>query len=183
MISVIIKDLYARSQVFCCFGAAVSYTSTAFFENSRTVPLGWGSVSLKKSCKHVYFPHRMARLITSIQPCCAGRSYTVEEAGCRLTWTPAWRGSAWSPAFPGSQHTPASLQSKKNPQRLTGALTEVWRLDSLLAPSTSSFSWVRRSWQDSRSGWSTSERHPGKDNENSYSQLSSAQMLRHKRES
>lgn len=88
------------------------------------ISLGWGSVALKKSCKYVDFPHRIARLITSIQPCCAGRSYTVEEAGCRLTWTPAWQGSAWSPAFPGSQHTPASLQSK-TPQRLTGAPTEV----------------------------------------------------------
>lgn len=151
---------------FCCFGGSRQLHFHIILWQQSHISLGWGSVAVKKSCKYVDFPHRIARLITSIQPCCAGRSYTVEEAGCRLTWTPAWRGSAWSPAFPGSQHT--HTHRRHSSQKPTAANWRAdWseRLDSLLAPSTSSFSWVRRSWQDSRSGWSTSERHPGKDNE------------------
>lgn len=52
----------------------------------------------------------VALLITSIQPCCEGRSCTVEEVGCPLTWTPAWRGSAWTLASPESKHKHLSVK-------------------------------------------------------------------------
>lgn len=109
---------------FCCFGGSRQLHFHIILWKQSHISLGWGSVAVKKSCKYVDFPHRIARLITSIQPCCAGRSYTVEEAGCRLTWTPVWRGSAWSPAFPGAQHTHTGVTPVKNPQRLSGAPTE-----------------------------------------------------------
>lgn len=124
------------------------------------ISLGWGSISVEKSCENVYFTET-ALLITSIQPCCAGRSYTVEEVGCLSTWTPKWRGSAWTPAFPGSQHKPASLQSKPTWANVRADWTK--RLCSLLALLPSSFSWVQQNWRDSHSGWLASERHPDKD--------------------
>lgn len=82
-----------------------------------------------------------------------------------VVWHGLQRGEDLLEARPFLDHNTHRRHSSQKPTAANWRADWSERLDSLLAPSTSSFSWVRRSWQDSRSGWSTSERHPGKDNE------------------
>lgn len=85
-ISVIIKDLYARAQVLFCAPWPPSatfphhsFTTVAHYLRLRQY-IGKGGKN--KHHKYIYRLWRKADHITSIQPCCEGKSCTVQEVVC-----------------------------------------------------------------------------------------------------
>lgn len=126
------------------------------------ISLGWGSILVEKSCKHVYFfllRNSTSHYLHSALLCrnelhCWGSwlSFDMASKVARICLN---TGLSWI--------TTQSAVTTVKPASAGRRADWTKRLGSLLALLPSSSSWVQQNWPDSRSGWSASERRPDKD--------------------